>query len=769
MIDNLKPFGIKILMVYDCNMEHSAVCRAMNTLRKELEDQDVKIVVSNYNEDASAILSSDPTIQCVLLNYDDGESHTHNEIVDLLTQLRSRNKDLPVFLMSSQAVASHIPVDILDKVNDFIWILEDTPDFIAGRILAATDQYRDNVLPPMFKALAEFAKVHEYSWHTPGHTGGTAFLKAPAGRAFFNFFKEPIFRSDLSISVGELGSLLDHSGPIGDSEKYMAHVFGSDRSYHVTNGTSTSNRVVLLASVTRNQVALCDRNCHKSVEHAITMSGAIPTYLIPSRNQYGIIGPIHPQNLTKEAVDRSLKENKLIKDGIDPTPVHAIITNSTYDGLCYNVTRVKELLGQSVDRLHFDEAWYGYARFNPLYEERYAMSKDPKKDNKNDPTIFATQSTHKLLAAFSQASMIHVRDGRNPISHDRFNEAFMMQASTSPFYPIIASNDTSVAMMDSAGYALTQESIKEAVSFRKTVGRLHDEFTGKKDWFFGVWQPDIIMDKKTKKKTPFYEIDSEDLASTPDYWLLEPNEPWHGFGDIEKGYCLLDPIKVSITTPGVNNDGSLAEWGIPAAVLSAYLDNKGIVVEKTTDFTILFLFSIGVTKGKWGTLLNALFEFKQDYDNNAPLFNTLPAIRKGYPDRYKGMGLKDLCNEMFATMKELKTTAAMAQGFSVLPDPDCSPVEAYEQLVLNNVEPLTLDQMAGRTCATGVVPYPPGIPLMMPGENAGPADGPLLGYLKALQAFDQKFPGFTHDTHGVENINGLYHILCIKDESKIKK
>lgn len=239
-----------------------------------------------------------------------------------------------------------------------------------------------------------------------------------------------------------------------------------------------------MASVTRNQVALCDRNCHKSVEHAITLSGAIPTYLIPTRNRYGIIGPITSDRLTSDAVRQTIAENPLVGEGIDPTPVHAIITNSTYDGLCYNVNRVKELLGQSVDRLHFDEAWYGYARFNPMYKGRFAMCCDPKDDDRKGPTMFATQSTHKLLAAFSQASMIHVRDGRNPIDHQRFNEAFMMHASTSPFYPIIASNDISAAMMDGpGGKALTDVSIREAVSFRKTVARLHAEFTGKKTGF----------------------------------------------------------------------------------------------------------------------------------------------------------------------------------------------------------------------------------------------------------------------------------------------
>lgn len=763
MEKNKDAYGFKILMIYDGLDENNANARKIQAFKKYLEQNDARVEVAECYCDAQAIIASDPGIECIMLNLDDDPDHKYCNTENMLRQIRARNQDVPVFLMACRTVASEVPADILNKVNDFIWILEDTADFIAGRITAAIARYRSFILPPMFKALVNFSKVHEYSWHTPGHTGGTAFLKSTPGRTFFNFFKEPVFRSDLSISVGELGSLLDHSGPIGESEKYIARVFGSDRSYTVTNGSSTSNRIILMASVTRNQVALCDRNCHKSVEQALTMSGAVPTYMIPTRNQYGIIGPILPERMTKAAVDESIKQNPLIKDGIDPEPVHAIVTNSTYDGLCYNINRVKELLGQSVDRLHFDEAWYGYARFHPVYCGRYAMCGDPDTYNRDCPTIFATQSTHKLLAAFSQASMIHIREGRRPIDNRRFNESFMMHASTSPFYPIIASNDISAAMMDGPrGEAIIEDSIREAIAFRRTVARLHKEIGDKKDWFFNIWQPDFVTDAKGQKM-PFYEADEDLLATSSEAWMLKPDAEWHGFGAIEDGYCMLDPIKVTVSTPGIKKDGELDDWGIPAAILTSYLDNRGIIVEKTQDFTILFLFSLGVTKGKWGTLLNALFAFKEDYDNNTPLERSLAKVYRENSARYKGMGLKDLADEMFKEMARMGTTKAMAAGFSILPHPDMTPVEAYENLVRDNVEPLKLNEMAGRTVATGVVPYPPGIPLLMPGENAGPEDGPLLGYLKALEGFDRNFPGFTHDTHGVEpDSEGNYQILCLR-------
>ena len=316
-------------------------------------------------------------------------------------------------------------------------------------------------------------------------------------------------------------------------------------------------------------------------------------------------------------------------------------------------------------------------------------------------------------------------------------------------------------MMDGkGGKALTDESIHEAVAFRQLMAKLNADFADQGEWFFNCWQPDFVKDAEGKK-IAFRLANPEYLATEPECWVLHPNEAWHGFGDIEDGYCMLDPIKVSITTPGIGPDG-LGKMGVPASILSAYLTANGIIPEKTTDFTVLMLFSIGITKGKWGTLIDTLIKFKEDYDNNTALEEVLPDVVNAAPQRYAGMGLRDLCEEMFAAMKELKTTEFMSEGFAVLPHPDMSPAAAYEQLVLDNVEKVDLDGVAERTLATGIVPYPPGIPLIMPGENAGPADGPALGYLKALEGFDRQFPAFEHDSHGVEVENGKYYVTVLK-------
>jgi len=756
-------FDRRVLVVHNGMDEVSAAGRATAALVQDLRERGIGVIDAVSQREAEAQIATHALLQAALVDWELVGAPEHESARSVIAAVRARAAQLPVFLLASSGSLAQVPAGILEQVNDYIWLFEDTPDFVGGRVAAAIDRYRATLLPPMFKALAAFAGTYEYSWHTPGHSGGTAFLKHPAGRAFFEFFGEELFRSDLSISVAELGSLLDHSGPIGEAERNAARIFGADRTYFVTNGSSTSNRVILMASVTRDQIALCDRNCHKSVEHAMTLSGAIPTYLMPSRNYLGLIGPIPSQRLSPAAVRESIAANALIAKDIDGKPLHAVVTNSTYDGLCYDVERVVTLLGQSVDRLHFDEAWYGYARFNPLYARRFAMHGSPDASSGSRPTLFATQSTHKLLAALSQASYIHVRNGRRPIDHDRFNLAFMMHASTSPQYAIIASNDIAAAMMDGpSGEALTGESIREAVAFRQTLARLHAEFQARGSWFFNAWQPDTVSDVQSGKRTPFQDADPEMLAREPDAWVLHPGESWHGFADLEEGYCMLDPIKVSVVTPGMERDGTLAAEGIPASLLAAYLDAQGIVVEKTTDFTSLFLFSMGVTRGKWGTLINSLLGFHRDMIANTPLSRAIPSLVASHPEHYGTLGLADLAKTLFAAVKTYRTTELLYASFSTLPVPVLSPVQAYERVVNGDVESLTLDQMAGRTVATGVVPYPPGIPLMMPGENAGNAQGPLLGYLKALEAFDAEMPGFTHDTHGVGVEGGRYRILCVK-------
>ena len=746
--------------------------RAISRIMQGLEEFGIRVGDIASPADARAAYSNLPGVNCILINWNLGGDtvRKHKETMDLIHEIRSRNEDIPIFLMAeptSETPAS-LTVEMIREINEYIYVMEDTPEFIAGRIRAAAKRYQDHLLPPFFGELVKFSKDFEYSWHTPGHAGGTAFRKSPSGRLFHEFFGEQLFRSDLSISVGELGSLLDHSGPVGEAERYAAKVFGADMTYFVTNGTSTANKIVYFGRVTSDDIVMVDRNCHKSAEHALTMTHSVAVYMIPTRNRYGIIGPIPPGEMTPEAVKEKIATCPLTEDLPDKRPVHAVITNSTYDGLCYLATDVETLLGKSVDSIHFDEAWYAYARFNPLYKDRFAM-RDGAKDRKG-PTVFATQSTHKLLAALSQASMIHIRNGRAPVEHCRFNEGFMMHTSTSPLYTIIASLDVSSKMMDGApGRLLTTESIEEAIRFRRTMARIEREIgTGKSktDWWFPMWQPASVTDPKTRKKAAFADAPLETLRDNPSCWVLHPGESWHGFDGLPDNYCMLDPIKVTVLMPGVNDDGTLAKWGIPAAVVVKFLDTRGIINEKSGDYSILFLFSMGITKGKWGTLITELFEFKRLYDENAPLGEIFPDLMTTWPERYGGMTLPDLVTEMHAFKKDHRMCELLQQAFSLLPEPAITYAGAYRKLVKNEVEQIPISNAGNRIVATGIVPYPPGIPLLAPGERTGGQKGPVLQYLLSMQEFDKRFPGFGHDTHGIENVNGEYMMNCIVEKKR---
>jgi arginine decarboxylase len=739
--------------------------RSVRALADELRGRGIEVVEALSCEDGLATVVSDSAIHCVFVNWTLGKNdrESHRQATELLRALRARNAKVPVFLMADRNVAGTVSVEVATLADEFVWILEDTAAFVGGRAQAAIERYLQALLPPFTKALAAYDREREYSWAAPGHQGGVAFLKSPVGRVFFDFYGENLFRTDMGIERAALGSLLSHSGPIGESERYAAEVFGAHRSYSVLNGTSGSNRAIMSACVGDDEIALCDRNCHKSIEQGLAITGGIPVFLRPTRNRYGIIGPIPPERLEPKAIAKAIADNPLAKKAASKRAVYSVLTNCTYDGMCYDAADAQARLAKSVDRIHFDEAWYGYARFNPIYRDRYAMRGSPAEHPTDAPTVFATHSTHKLLAALSQTSYIHVRDGRAAIDHGRFNEAYGSQASTSPLYALVASNEVAAAMMDGpGGRTLTQDVIDEAVACRLAVARIRQQFLEKKDWFFAPWNAETIKDPKTGKRVPFHEVKPERLARDPDCWVLHPGDSWHGFEGLPDGWCMLDPIKFGIVCPGMKPDGELAESGIPADLVTAYLGRHGIVPSRTTDHMVLFLFSVGVTKGKWGTLVNTLLDFKADYDRNAPLAEVVPAVAAAGPERYAGMGLRDLGDEMWAHMKKSRQGHWQAQAYATLPRPQLKPRQAFQRLMAGDAEKVPLGEMANRVVAVGVIPYPPGIPIVMPGENVGGPKDPWLSYLRVLQEYGHRFPGFAKEVEGTEEKDGVYHVYCVK-------
>src|SRR4030095_8084651 len=562
-----RPLTRRVLIVDD-ELTHPTTAggHAVQGLANELRGRGMEVVAASSCEDGVATVVSDSAIHCVFVNWTLGtgngngngkrNGHDHADATELLRTVRARNAKVPVFLMADKKVAGSVTVEVATLADEFVWTLEDTASFVAGRVRASIDRYIQVLLPPYAAALARYDREREYSWAAPGHQGGVAFLKSPVGRVFFDFYGENLFRTDMGIERGALGSLLGHSGPVGESERNIARIFGAHRSYSVLNGTSASNRSIMSACVGDDEIALCDRNCHKSIEQGLAICGGIPVFLRPTRNRYGIIGPIPPDRLGPEAIARSIADNPLAKAAGAKRAVYSVLTNCTYDGMCYNAEEAQKQLAQSVDRIHFDEAWYGYARFNPMYAGRFAMRGDPGKHPKDGPTVFATHSTHKLLAALSQTSYIHIRDGRSAIEHSRFNEAYCAQASTSPLYALIAWNDVAAAMMDGpAGQSLTQETIDEAIACRLALARGHREFKAKNQWFFEPWNAPEVRDSASGRRVAFVDASEEMLANDPSCWVLHPNETWHGFEGLPDGWCMLDPIKVGVVCPGMQDDG----------------------------------------------------------------------------------------------------------------------------------------------------------------------------------------------------------------------
>lgn len=655
----------------------------------------------------------------------------------LIDEIRKRNQTVPIILLTGRASVETLPNKLLELINEVIWKLTDTPGFLAGRIARQVKNYATAVLPPFFRTLIQYVESYKYAWHTPGHMGGQGFLTSPSGTAFHKFFGENVLRSDLSISVPELGSLLDHSGIVGDAETFSAKAFGADQAYYVLNGTSTANQIIWRSQVSPGQRTLMDRNCHKSLNYAMIITGADPVYMHPLRNGLGIIGPV-------DFSDQTIQKNSYTM---------AVLTNSTYDGVCYYTPYVQDILAK-VPILHFDEAWYAYAKFHPIYQNHFGMSLPH-----GNQLIFTSQSTHKLLTAFSQASMIHVKLSRSIKDsvaarqqfHDLFNESYMMHGSTSPQYTMVASLEVATKMMQDNGPVILEDIIREAIELRRKIAWAEEDLAAKDDWFFKLWQPPCISARNDNREP---KIPEEQLVSDQSYWAIKPGEEWHGFA-VKDTYAMLDPIKLTFVCPGIDIDGTLGNDGIPAAIVTNYLINKGIVCEKTDYYSWLLLNSMGTTKGKQGTLVAELFKFKKLYDTNAPLVDVFPELVAMYPQKYQNKGLKDHCQAMHQFIKDNGLLQKMKQAFEARPNHDILPSDAYRGIVNGTVDFVELRHIdpgatVPRVAGVMLVPYPPGIPIMMGGEKFDGDARAILDYLLARQDFEYEFPGYESDIHGIE-------------------
>jgi arginine/lysine/ornithine decarboxylase len=692
-------------------------------------------------------------------------------------------------LANSHRISNMAVVSLTGEVDGYIYLGQQSPTFYAKQVIASVVQYGLSLLPPFFGGLMAYDSEANIAFDCPGHQGGQFFRKSPAGQLFFKHFGESVFRNDLCNADVDLGDLLIHEGAAAAAQNYAAKVFGADRTYFVLNGTSTSNKVVTNAVLRRGDLVLFDRNNHKSLHQgALVQAGAIPVFLPTARNPFGMIGAVDWDAWDEDYLRRQIQQNPLVTDPARHRAARpfrlACIQLATYDGTIYNVTKVLEKIGHLCDYVLWDEAWIGYNAFHPLFHDHSPMRLGQLTPDM--PGLFSTQSVHKQGAGFSQASQIHKRDEHiadqpRHIHHRRFNESFLMNASTSPFYPLFASLDVNAKVHEGkAGEMLWDRCIELGIETRKKFREFvhHYAETGAgpaEQWFFDPFVPDRVTIRGSKftgdaTDIPWESLPTEVIKREQQCWNFHPESTWHGYAGYAPGYAMADPNKLTLLTPGIDRQtGEYLDFGVPATVVANYLRGQAVIPEKCDLNSILFLMTPAEDESKLNTLIARLVKFKNLWDRDAPLAEVLPAISQANAERYAGYTLRQICNEMHFFYRSLNVKGLQGLCFraSSFPELAMSPKDAYEALVANNVDYVPLDEIRGRVSATLALIYPPGIGVIVPGERWDDRAQPMLDYFLAFEESFNRFPGFNYEVQGVfqERVNGRikFHTYVVRE------
>jgi ornithine decarboxylase len=756
----------RVLICSQLLHSESPEATALHSISAGLAQHGFGITKASSVEKAESAVRSDAAIGCLLLEW--GDEGWRADMTAFIETCRSRGVEAPIFVIIRRELFQDIPSEVLEHVTGTIFLYEDMPDFIAKNLASHIKTYAESLKTPFFGAMVDYADAGNQMWTCPGHNGGVFYWKSPVGRLFVEHLGEAIFRNDIDNSVVEMGDLLTHEGPAQRAEKEAAIIFGAERTYFVLNGTSTSNKVALGAIVAQGDLVLFDRNNHKSNHHgALVLAGGVPVYLETGRNAHGLIGPIDYGALDENYLRDKIKTHPLVQDPAawrrqKPFRV-AVIEQCSYDGTIYNARMIFEKLSPLCEYILFDEAWAGFMKFHPIFAGHFAMGIDNL--GPEDAGILATQSTHKQLAGFSQASQIHVKDShtkdqKRHVSAQRFNETFMLHASTSPFYPLFASLDVGAQMMKGkAGEVLWDDTLRLGIELRKKLRTLRSEFANSDDpktaWFFDPFVPDFVSTTDESGATgplAWETLPTDRLASDQTCWELAPGAAWHGFTHLTSGYAMTDPNKLTLLTPGIDPaTGEYEPHGIPAAILAEYLRENQIVPEKNDLNSILFLLTPGLESSKAGTLISALVSFKKLHDQNAPLAIVMPGFCARHGDKYAETGLYDLCQQMHEFYREhevrdLQRAQFRPEHFPVIA---LSPQAATQCFIRNEVDYLSIHEIKDRIAATLALVYPPGIGVIVPGERYDDRAKPMLDYLIMFEEAANRFPGFDSEIQGI--------------------
>ncbi|WNY82203.1 ornithine decarboxylase [Cronobacter dublinensis] len=647
----------------------------------------------------------------------------------ILALLARTGFNLPVFVYLQEGETCALPVS-------------GTLTGSAQRFLAletAALAYEENLLPPFFDTLTQYVEMQNSTFACPGHQHGEFFRKHPAGRQFYDFFGENVFRADMCNADVKLGDLLIHEGSAKHAQKFAAKVFHADKTYFVLNGTSAANKVVTNALLTHGDLVLFDRNNHKSNHHgALIQAGATPVYLEAARNPFGFIGGIDERCFEEDYL-RALIAEVAPSRAQETRPFRlAVIQLGTYDGTVYNARQVVDKIGHLCDYILFDSAWVGYEQFIPMMADCSPLLLEL---NENDPGIFVTQSVHKQQAGFSQTSQIHKKDNHirgqaRFCPHKRLNNAFMLHASTSPFYPLFAALDVNAKIHEGeSGKRLWADCVELGIEARKAIianCRMIKPFI-----------PDTVAAR------PWQDHPTDAIARERRFFSFEPGAAWHGFAGYAREQYFVDPCKLLLTTPGIDAEtGEYSDFGVPAAILAHYLRENGIVPEKADLNSILFLLTPAESAQKMAHLVAMLARFEQHIEDDTPLADVLPTICQKYPVRYKGYTLRALCQEMHNLYVSFDAKALQREMFrkAGLPQVVMNPQQANIEYIRGNAELVRLSEAEGRVAAEGALPYPPGVLCVVPGEVWG---GAALRYFLALEEGVNLLPGFSPELQGV--------------------
>jgi arginine decarboxylase len=578
---------------------------------------------------------------------------------------------------------------------------------------------------PFFSAVRDYSQKPTGVFHALPVSRGKSVVDSHWIPEMVGFYGLEIFLAETSATCGGLDSLLEPVGPLREAQRLAAETFGSRETFWVTNGTSTANKIVVQALVRPDDIVLVDRNCHQSHHYGLVLAGARVSYLDAYRlSEYSMYGAVPLREIKRQLLDLRaagrLDRVKMI-----------MLTNCTFDGVVYDVERVmEECLAIKSDLVFlWDEAWFAFARFHPVYRARTAMASaaalqarlrddDYRKafaeqalnvETASDETllatrlmpdperarvrVYSTQSTHKTLTSLRQGSMIHMFDqdwaGR---AQETFHEAYMAHTSTSPNYQILASLDLGRRQAALEGLELVQKQVECAMSLRDAI----DEHP--------------LLSRYVRCLTTADLIPAEYRPSGIDQplrsGLTTMMTAWH---DDE---FVLDPCRITLSIGATGIDGDTFKR-------TELMDRFGVQVNKTSRNTVLFMTHIGTTRSSVAYLIEVLVEIVRGLDDR--LVDQGPHERKAHDAAVARLTTPTAPLPNFSVFHPAYRTAATGSAHPTREgDMRAAFFTAYDP---DRCEYLRPDEIGARlergedvVSATFVTPYPPGFPVLVPGQ-----------------------------------------------------